>query len=114
MAKDYYKTLGVDKTASEAEIKKAFRKLAHQHHPDKANGNADKFKEINEAYQVLSNKEKRQNYDQFGQAFDGASGGNPFGYGSPFGQGNMGGFDFSGQNMDFDLGDLFGQFFGES
>ena len=112
MAKDYYKTLGVDKTASEADIKKAFRKLAHEHHPDKANGNADKFKEINEAYQVLSNKEKRQQYDQFGHAFDGASGGNPFGYGNPFGQGNMSGFDFSGQNMDFDLGDLFGQFFG--
>lgn len=112
MAKDYYKTLGVDKTASEAEIKKAFRKLAHEHHPDKANGNSDKFKEINEAYQVLSNKEKRQQYDQFGSAFDGASG-NPFAGGNPFGGGNMGGWDFSGaQNMDFDLGDIFGQFFG--
>jgi len=112
MAKDYYKILGVDKTASEAEIKKAFRKLAHEHHPDKANGNADKFKEINEAYQILSNKEKRQQYDQFGSTFDGA-GANPFGGGNPFGQGNMGGFDFSGaQNMDFDLGDIFGQFFG--
>jgi len=116
MAKDFYKVLGVDKTASEAEIKKAFRKLAHEHHPDKANGNADKFKEINEAYQVLSNKEKRQQYDQFGSTFDGAGGfggANPFGQGNPFGGANMGGFDFSGaQNVDFDLGDIFGQFFG--
>jgi molecular chaperone DnaJ len=114
MAKDFYKTLNVDKTASAAEIKKAFRKLAHEHHPDK-NGNADnaeKFKEINEAYQVLSNKEKRQQYDQFGSTFDGA-GANPFGGGNPFGGANMGGFDFSGaQGADFDLGDIFGQFFG--
>jgi len=114
MSKDYYKTLGIEKTASEADIKKAFRKLAHEYHPDKANGNAEKFKEINEAYQVLSNKDKRAQYDQFGSTFDGAgfSGSNPFGGGNPFGQGNMGGFDFSGQNVDFDLGDLFGQFFG--
>lgn len=112
MAQDYYKILGVEKNASEADIKKAFRKLAHQHHPDKSNGNAEKFKEINEAYQVLSNKEKRHQYDQFGSTFSGSGGGNPFGYGNPFGQGNMGGFDFSGQNIDFDLGDLFGQFFG--
>ena len=83
MSKDYYKTLGVDKTASEADIKTAFRKLAHQHHPDKNGnaGNGDKFKEINEAYQTLGNKDKRAQYDQFGSAYQdmgGAGGGNPF------------------------------------
>ncbi|MBU1203263.1 molecular chaperone DnaJ [Patescibacteria group bacterium] len=113
MPKDYYKTLGVEKGATDSEIKRAFRKLAHQYHPDKNGGeeNLKKFKEINEAYQVLSNKEKRQQYDQFGANFDqtgGFSGGNPFGGGQGFG-----GFDFSGgQNMDFDLGDIFGSFFG--
>src|SRR3989338_8031706 len=70
MAKDYYAMLGVSKTASAAEIKKAFRELAHQHHPDKAGGNEKKFKEINEAYQVLINPEKRQQYDQFGSTFE--------------------------------------------
>ena len=119
MAKDYYKILGVDKSASEIDIKKAFRKLAHQYHPDKnGSGNEEKFKEINEAYQVLGNKEKRQQYDQFGSTFDGAQG---FGGGAnPFGQG----FDFSGfQNFgggasnvefDFDFGDIFDSFFSGS
>lgn len=110
MGKDYYKILGVEKGATDQEIKRAFRKLAHEYHPDKANGNIDKFKEINEAYQVLGNKEKRQQYDQFGTTFDGQSG---FGGGNPFGQG----FDFSqgfggAQNIDFDLGDIFGSMFG--
>ncbi|MDP2855870.1 MAG: DnaJ domain-containing protein, partial [bacterium] len=72
--KDYYKILGVNKNASEEEIKKAYRKMAHQYHPDKAGGSGDKFKEVNEAYQVLSNKEKRQQYDQFGRVFDGGTG----------------------------------------
>ncbi len=58
MAKDYYKTLGVDKKANGEEIKKAFRTLAHKYHPDKKGGNADKFKEINEAYSVLSDEKK--------------------------------------------------------
>ncbi len=110
MPKDYYKILGIEKGASDTEIKRAFRRLAHQYHPDKNGGeeNLKKFKEINEAYQVLSNKEKRQQYDQFGTTFDAAGG---FGGGNPFGQG-FGGFDFSGaQNMDFDLGDIFGSFF---
>jgi molecular chaperone DnaJ len=110
MGKDYYKILGVEKGANDADIKRAFRKLAHEHHPDKASGDIEKFKEINEAYQVLGNKEKRQQYDQFGTTFDGQGG---MGGGNPFGQG----FDFSqgfggGQNADFDLGDIFGSMFG--
>ena len=70
-ATDYYKTLGIEKTASEDEIKKAYRKLALKYHPDKAKGNKDfenKFKEISEAYAVLSDKEKRQQYDTYGSA----------------------------------------------
>ena len=115
MSKDYYKTLGVEKTASADEIKKAFRKQAHKYHPDKKDGDEVKFKEANEAYQVLSDQKKRAQYDQFG-----SSGGNPFGgQGGP--QGGFGGFDFSGfQNGgaggfdfgDIDLGDLFGGGFG--
>ncbi len=66
MKKDYYDILGVSKTASEEEIKKAYRAMAHKHHPDKTGGDAEKFKEVNEAYQVLSSKEKRQQYDRFG------------------------------------------------
>lgn len=110
MAKDYYNILGVARGASEEEIKKAYRKLAHQHHPDKAGGDEVKFKEINEAYQVLGNKEKREQYDRFGSAFN-QPGGNPFGGAQGFRWEDMagnGGF----QNVDFDLGDLFGDFFG--
>ena len=107
MAKDYYKTLGVDKNASQEEVKKAFRKLAHEHHPDKPGGNEEKFKEINEANQVLGDEKKRAQYDQYGSgAFDGSPGGGA-------GQG-FGGFDFSGGGgAGFeDLGDIFGDFFG--
>ncbi len=110
MAKDYYSILGVSKNASQEEIKKAFRKLAHQHHPDKGGGNEEKFKEINEAYQVLSDTEKRAQYDQFGTTFEGGGGGGgaqwqDFAQGGPFG-----GFR---TNVDFsDLGDLFGDMFG--
>jgi molecular chaperone DnaJ len=68
MAKDYYQILGVQKGATEDEIKKAYRKLAHQHHPDKTGGDDSKFKEINEAYQVLSDENKRSQYDRFGNA----------------------------------------------
>lgn len=114
MKKDFYETLGVAKGASKDEIKKAFHKLAHKHHPDKKDGNADKFKEVNEAYQTLSDDKKRAQYDQYGQTFDGAGGAGGFG-----GQG-FGGFDFSGaqgfgqgQQFDFgDLGDIFSDFFG--
>ena len=98
-AKDYYTILGVSKDASEEDIKKAFRKLAHQYHPDKKGGDEAKFKEVNEAYSVLSDKQKRAQYDTYGAAgpqagFNGA------------GFGNMG-FDFSGFNQEnFDMGDL--------
>ncbi len=113
MSKDYYKTLGVEKNASPDEIKTAFRKLAHQHHPDKQGGDEAKFKEINEAYQVLSNPDKRSKYDQFGSSFDQQGG---------FGQG-MGWEDFmraarqggGSQNINFDfgdMGDMFGDIFG--
>lgn len=96
MAKDYYQTLGVDKTANAQEIKKAFRKKAHQHHPDKG-GDEAAFKEINEAYQVLSDQNKRQQYDQYGQTFDG--------------QGGFGGFQGGFQNVNFsDFADAFGGF----
>lgn len=111
MAANYYDLLGVSKTASSDDIKKAFRAKAHQLHPDKANGDAEKFKQVNEAYQVLSDPQKRQQYDQFGQTFDqarrqgGTPGGNPFGGGFPGG-------GYSG-NVDFgDLGDIFGDMFG--
>jgi len=110
--RDYYEVLGVSKGASEDEIKKAFRKAAVKHHPDKG-GDEAKFKEINEAYEVLRDKQKRQRYDQFGHAgVGGASGGGGF-QGDPFeGFGGFGGaegvqFDFGGG-----LGDIFGQFFG--
>lgn len=113
MSKDYYKILGVDQKASKEEIKKAFHKLAHAHHPDKNNGDDKKFKEVNEAYQVLSDDKKRASYDQFGSA-DGPQGFGGFGGGQ---SGGFGGFDFSGANggMEFDmgnLGDIFGEFFG--
>lgn len=101
--KDYYEVLGVTKTATDAEIKSAFRKLAKEYHPDVSKDpNAEtKFKEIQEAYAVLSDSSKRQQYDQFGHdAFQGAAGG---GYGA-------GGFDFSG----FDFGDIFSDIFGSS
>ena len=108
--RDYYEILGVGKTASDDEIKKAFRKLAVKHHPDKEGGDEAKFKEANEAYEVLKDKQKRQRYDQFGHAgVGGASGG--AGGGNPFE-----GFNFNGQSANFDFGggfgDIFNQFFG--
>lgn len=113
--RDYYEVLGVPKSASADEIKKAFRKAAVKHHPDKEGGDETKFKEINEAYEVLKDQQKRQRYDQFGHAgVGGASGG---GGGNPFGGFDFGGFGGQGQNVHFDfgdggLGDIFGQFFG--
>jgi molecular chaperone DnaJ len=107
--RDYYEILGVSKSASDDEIKKAFRKLAVKYHPDKEGGDEAKFKEANEAYEVLKDKQKRQRYDQFGHAGVGGSGGGPQG-GNPFE-----GFDFNGQNVNFDggaFGDIFSQFFG--
>ncbi len=102
MSKDYYKILGIDKSASQDDVKRAFRKLAHEHHPDKG-GDAEKFKEINEAYQALGDAEKRQRYDQFGSA-DG-----PQGFGGFGGGGFPGGFDPS---MFEEFGDIFGSMFG--
>ena len=93
-------------------MKKAFRKLAHKYHPDKGTGDEAKFKEISEAYGVLSNEKKRQEYDAYGRVFNesgGAGAGQGFG-GFDF-NGAQGGFDFSGfQGQDFDIGDIFGGF----
>ena len=109
MAKEYYKILGVEKNASQDEVKKAFRKLAHQHHPDKSGGDEEKFKEANEAYQVLSDPEKRRTYDQFGSsAFSGGAGS---GFAGEQGENGFGGGGFGGFGQGFegvDLGDIFG------
>lgn len=107
MAHDYYKTLGVEKNASQEDIKKAFRKLAHQHHPDKG-GDEKKFKEASEAYSVLSDEKKRKEYDTYGSAGPGAgfSGGNGFDF-SGFANG-MGGQGFDGVDLNDIFGDLFG------
>ncbi len=108
MAKDYYKILGVNKNATKEEIKKAYKKLARKYHPDvnKDDGAAEKFKEINEAAQVLGDDAKRQQYDQFGDAdtFKQASGFRGFDF-SDFG------FDFT-DFASFDFGDIFDRFFG--
>ncbi len=114
--KDYYSILGVSKGASQKEVKAAFRKLAHECHPDKnGGGNEEKFKEINEAYQVLSNPKKRQQYDQFGTTFDQAgAGGRGAGFSgfdsNNFRQGAAQGFNVNFE--DFDLGDIFSNMFG--
>lgn len=105
--RDYYEVLGVEKGADEATLKKAYRNLAKKYHPDMNPGNAEaeaKFKEVNEAYDVLSDSEKRAKYDQFGHAaFDpSAAGGGGYG-----GFGGFGGFGDFG-----DIGDIFGSFFG--
>lgn len=103
--KDYYQILGVEKTASDDDIKKAFRKLAHKYHPDKKGGDEQKFKEASEAYAVLSDKKKRAEYDTYGRTFSG-------------GQNGFNGFDFSnfqqgfGNGVEFDFGDIFSEFFG--
>lgn len=101
--KDYYKILGVNKDASEEEVKKAFRKLAHAYHPDKSGGDEAKFKEASEAYAVLSDKKKRQQYDTFGSA---SAGGGASWSGAGFDPSQFG-FDFSGFGTNgFDTGDL--------
>lgn len=115
MAKNYYDVLGVSKEASKDEIKKAFYKKAHQHHPDKNGGDDKTFKEVNEAYQVLSDDAKKKQYDTFGTTGNQAGG---FNYG---GQNPFEGFDFSGfgfgggqqGNVHFDFGDI-GDIFGEA
>ncbi|HEY4496462.1 MAG TPA: molecular chaperone DnaJ [Candidatus Paceibacterota bacterium] len=116
MAKDYYEILGINKNASKDDIKKAFRNLAHQYHPDKKGGNEKKFKEANEAYSVLSDDKKRAEYDSYGRVFSG-------GPSTGSGQAGFDGFDFSNfsgegfGNANFDFGDInigeiFGDFFG--
>lgn len=107
--KDYYKILGVEKTSTEEDIKKAFRKLAHQYHPDKSGGDEKRFKEINEAYQVLSSKDKRAQYDKFGTAFDGQGGG--FDFRNFGGEGFEFGFDPSQFGEMGDFGDVFDSIF---
>ena len=117
MAKrDYYEVLGVGKNASADEIKKAFRRLAVKHHPDRG-GNEEEFKEINEAYEVLKDTDKRKRYDQFGHAGVGssaASDGNPFagGFGGFGGQSQTQGQEFHFDFGDLGLGDILGSFFG--
>lgn len=104
--RDYYEVLGVEKSADEAAIKKAYRVLAKKYHPDMNPGDEEaekKFKEASEAYAILSDPEKRKQYDQFGHAaFDGGAGG----------AGGFGGFDFSGADFSDIFGDIFGDFFG--
>ncbi len=114
--RDYYEILGVDKKATREEIKKAFHKLAHKYHPDKSSGDADKFKELSEAYSTLSDDKKRAEYDSYGRTFGngaGANGAGGFGgfqgadfdfsqFQDAFSQGGFGGFDF---------GEVFGDFF---
>ncbi len=104
---DYYEILGVSKNASQEDIKKAFHKLAHKYHPDKG-GDEKKFKEINEAYQVLSDKQKRAQYDQFGRVFEGGQpgGGQGFDFNWAWGNKNYQDFDFE------DISDVFEDFFG--
>ncbi len=93
--KDYYAVLGVDKKASKDEIKKAFHKLAHKFHPDKSSGDADKFKELSEAYSILSDDKKRAEYDSYGRTFGGGGAG----------AGGFGGF----QGADFDFSPVSGR-----
>jgi molecular chaperone DnaJ len=104
--KDYYKTLGVEKNATQEEIKKAFRRLAIKYHPDKNEGDENKFKEINEAYQVLSDPQKRSQYDQFGTTFEGRG----FDFSQWENLRRQWGFD--GGDFEFDLGSIFDNVFG--
>ncbi len=105
--KDYYEVLGVEKGASADDIKRAFRKLASKYHPDKKTGDEARFKEISEAYSVLSDEKKRAQYDMHGSSFNGGGGGGQ-------GFGGFGGFDFNGaqngQGFEFDLNDIFSGF----
>lgn len=119
--KNYYDILGIPKNSSQDEIKKAFRKLAHKHHPDKKGGDGAKFKEASEAYSVLSDEKKRAEYDTYGRTFsqNGGSGGGGFDWEDFSAQsGPASGWDFSnftsggGDGFGFDLGDIFGDIFG--
>ena len=112
--KDYYQILGVSKNAPQEDIKKAYRKLAHKYHPDKG-GNETKFKEINEAYQILSDQKKRSQYDRFGRVFEGGATESEPGFGFNWAWGKPGGADFEDifSGSDFgDLGEIMGEMFG--
>ncbi len=114
MSKDYYKILGVQKSASADEIKKAYRAMAHKYHPDKG-GDAEKFKEVNEAYQILSDKQKRSQYDQFGNAFNNSGAGGFGGFGGA--QAGQDGWFWGRPGAEFDvqfedLGDIMQEMFG--
>ncbi|OGZ03804.1 MAG: hypothetical protein A2648_02510 [Candidatus Lloydbacteria bacterium RIFCSPHIGHO2_01_FULL_41_20] len=113
MTRDYYKLLGVEKSASKDEIKRAFHKLAHKYHPDKKGGDEKKFKEINEAYQILSDEKKRAEYDSYGRVFSGGGGGGEQGF-PGFDPSGFRDFDFSNMgnmgNMG-NIGDIFSEFF---
>ena len=116
MSNDYYEVLGVSKNASEDEIKKAYRKKAHKYHPDKKDGDEEKFKEINSAYQALSDPQKRQQYDQFGSGFEQAGAGGTGGFEgfSGFGgqSGQSGGFEFNfGGSQGGGFNDIFSDVF---
>jgi len=116
MSSDYYDILGVSKSASSDEIKKAYRKKALEHHPDRGGDQAE-FKKINEAYQILSDPQKRTQYDQFGKAGFSGNGSSSYGpSGSSQGFGGFGGFS-EGFGFDFGgggLGDIFGDFFSQA
>ena len=117
MAKNYYEALGITKSASADDIKKAFRSLAHKYHPDKKGGDEKKFKEVSEAYSVLSDDKKRAEYDAYGRVFSEGSAPGGAGFG-----GEGFGFDMNdfvrragfgdGAGVEFDLGDIFGDLFG--
>lgn len=114
MTQNYYKVLGVEKNASAEDIKKAYYKLAHKYHPDKG-GDAAKFKEIHEAYQILSNQEKRAQYDRFGKVFEGGSPEGPGFGGFRWAWGTPSQEDVGDAGVEFpDLGDIFEDFFGAS
>ncbi len=105
--KDYYEVLGLQKSATSDEIKKAFRSLAHKYHPDKSSGDAEKFKELSEAYSILSDDKKRAEYDSYGRVFGGAGGFQ--GAGFDFSQ-----FQDAFQGGGFEFGDIFSDFFGQA
>ena len=109
MPKDYYKILGIDKKASQEDIKKAYYKLAHKYHPDKGGGDEKKFKEINEAYQTLSDKEKRDQYDKFGTVFEGMGSQPGFDFQWSWGRPNV---NFESGFSGFDLEDMLEEIFG--
>lgn len=113
MAKDYYNILGVEKKATQDEIKKSFRKLAHKFHPDKPTGDEQKFKEVNEAYQVVGDEAKRKQYDQYGATFDQQGGfGGGMNWEDFMNATRGGGQQAGGFNFGVDLGDIFGDMFG--